>query len=153
MQLSFCSFTQNYSYFPLWVVNIKRKYHQNTSDTNTNTDITVNHDGHYSILYNYTFTTDWLMSIGDWLIFILIICNKIQRYRTIQRQYTDNCMRLTFIKQNMYLNCTAVRYRCQYKYYICLTLYYLLETITFLNCISIKATFIWYVEQYLETRL
>ena len=62
------------------------------------------------------------MSIGDWLIFILIICNKLQRYGTIQRQYIDNCIGLTFIKQSRYLNCTEVRYRCQYKYYVCLTL-------------------------------
>ena len=60
----------------------------------------------------------------------------------------------TFIKQNRYLNCTEVRYRCQYKYNVWLTLYCLLKTIILLNCISIrKKTLIWNVEQFLETRL
>ena len=35
---------------------------QYTSDTNTNTDIIINHDGHYSTLYSFTYiykyTTD-----------------------------------------------------------------------------------------------
>jgi len=86
------------------------------------------------------------MPLRDQFVFILIICNKLQRYRIIQRKYTDNCIRLTFIKQNRYLNCTEVRYRCQYKYYVCLTLYCRLKTITFLNCISMKTILIWNVE-------